>query len=164
MCDNQNEGHNGAMISEIATYANYSLPMRPNVVLLHAGTNDMNQPNDPDNAPARLGSLIDQIVNACPDAAVLVAQIIPAANSDTMARIKTFNAAIPDVVAERASAGKKVMVVDFSNVLQTKDLIDGLHPTDDGYNKLANAWYTGINKAGHNGLIGAAVEGTMSAN
>ncbi|KAJ9353600.1 CAZyme family CE3 [Paecilomyces variotii] len=164
MCDNQNEGHNGAVISEIATYANYSLPMRPNVVLVHAGTNDMNQPDDPDSAPARLGSLIDQIVAACPDAAVLVAKIIPAANPTTMARINTYNKAVPGVVAKRARAGKTVMVVDFSHALTTKELVDGLHPTDEGYRKMGNVWYRGIQKAGLKGWIKPPVEGTKSPN
>jgi lysophospholipase L1-like esterase len=161
--DNQNEGHNGAVISEIANYAQASLPMRPNVVLVHAGTNDMNQPNDPDNAPARLGSLIDEIVSICPDAAVLVAKIIPASNSATMSRIDQFNAAVPGVVAQRADAGKKVMVVDFSTGLTTGDLTDGLHPTDGGYIKMADIWFSGIQQARDKGWIKAPVQGASFA-
>ncbi|KAL1878448.1 hypothetical protein Plec18167_004520 [Paecilomyces lecythidis] len=164
MCDNQNEGHNGAVISEIATYANRSLPMRPNVVLIHAGTNDMNEPDDPDTAPARLGSLIDQVVAACPDAAVLVAKIIPAASATTMARINTYNNAVPGVVAKRANAGKKVMVVDFSHALTTKELVDGIHPTDEGYRKMGDVWYKGVQEAGLNGWIKKPREGSISPN
>jgi hypothetical protein len=36
MTNNQNEGHSGAVINEIASYAPLSLPKRPNVVLLMA--------------------------------------------------------------------------------------------------------------------------------
>jgi lysophospholipase L1-like esterase len=38
MANNENEGHPGALIDQIATYAQASLPDRPNVVLLMAGT------------------------------------------------------------------------------------------------------------------------------
>lgn len=42
MPDSDNEGHNGATIDQISLFATVSLPQRPNVVLLHAGTNDIN--------------------------------------------------------------------------------------------------------------------------
>jgi len=53
--------------------------MRPNVVLLHIGTNDMARPETPEekwvDAPKRLAALLDDVLNVCPDAAVLVAKI-----------------------------------------------------------------------------------------
>lgn len=110
-------------------------------------------PADPySSAPDRLGALIDEIVAACPDAAVLVAQIINAANANSEARIQTFNAAIPGLVAQRASAGYKVMVVDMSSVT-TSDLADGLHPTDAGYQKMADLWLGGLQAADAKGWI-----------
>lgn len=153
MADNDNEGHNGATISQIASFAKASLPERPNVVLLHAGTNDLNEAIDPVNAPSRLGSLIDEIVAACPDAAVLVAQIIPSSNSNTEARIITYNDAIPEVIAQRADAGNHVMLVDMSAALTTGDLFDSLHPNDGGYKKMADVWYRGLQLANGAGWI-----------
>jgi lysophospholipase L1-like esterase len=165
--DPYNEGYNGALISEIATNINGSLSsMRPNVVLIHAGTNDMNRPVDPDTAPDRLGDLIDEVVAACPDAAVLVAEIIVIADSDSNSRRETYNAAIPDVVSARANAGKQVMLVDMSNLLTTDDLIDGLHPLDQGYNKMGDAWFSAIQTASQNGWIKTPVplSGSSSGN
>lgn len=155
MADNFNEGHSGATINQISGFASNSLSDRPNVVLLHAGTNDMNNspPTDPySSAPDRLGALIDQIFAACPDAAILVAQIINAANADTEARIQTFNNAVPGVVAQRANAGHHVMVVDFRSVT-VSDLQDGLHPSDQGYQKMGDIWFSGIQAAVANGWI-----------
>ena len=88
MSDNYNEGHPGFTISQIAAVAGPALAMRPNVVLLHAGTNDLNNSPPPANesyvdAPARLGALVDEVVERCPGAVVLVAQIISAANVNT---------------------------------------------------------------------------------
>ena len=105
MSDNYNEGHPGFTISQIAAVAAPALAMRPNIILLHAGTNDLNNWPPPANesyadAPARLGALLDEVVERCPGAVVLVAQIISAANASTEARIRAFNAAVPGVVRE----------------------------------------------------------------
>ncbi|CZR50217.1 uncharacterized protein PAC_00089 [Phialocephala subalpina] len=153
MTDNSNEGHPGAIISQIAQFANLSLNQLPNIVLLMAGTNDMNIPTDPATAPARLGSLIDEIVSAVPNTTVLVAQLIPAVKNSTKSNIDTFNSAIPGLVASRVSAGKKVLVIDLSQYISTSDLVDGIHPNDHGYSEMASAWYDGIQKAASTGWI-----------
>jgi lysophospholipase L1-like esterase len=138
--DPQNEGHPGYTIDQIAALTNASLATyQPNVVLLMAGTNDMNQNYQVSTAPARLGALIDQIVAAAPNATVLVGSLPPAAGSGTEANIVAFNAQIPSIVEARTDAGKRVQFVDMSS-LTTADLSDGLHPNDSGYLKMANAW------------------------
>jgi lysophospholipase L1-like esterase len=157
MIDNYNEGHPGAIITQIASYAKASLPDRPNVVLLMAGTNDVNIPSDPADAPVHLASLIDEIITTCPDAAILVAQLTPVAGAASEALAQTFNAAVPGIVASRVSAGHSVLVVDMTNYVTVKDLADGLHPNDVGYNLMAQAWYAGIQKAAANGWINAPV-------
>ena len=154
MADNHCEGHNGAVISQIASFANLSLPERPNVVLLMAGTNDMNIPTDPDTAPNRLGSLIDQITIACPDAAVLVAQLIHSGNAGTNDRIATYNNALVGVVAQRQKHGRHVLLAEgMSSALSEGDYNDTLHPNDSGYQKIANTWYSYLNIANNNGWI-----------
>lgn len=155
MTNNNNEGHSGALIDQIASYAYLSLPERPNVVLLMAGTNDMNNNVDPDNAPARLSALIDEIFAACPDTVVIVAQIIPAANSDTFARLVTYNARISLLVNQKQTAGKHVIKAWMP--LTTDDLIDGLHPTDVGYSKMADGWLDALVRANAKGWIGQPV-------
>lgn len=131
---NSNEGHNGATIDQIASYASASLASRPNVVLVHAGTNDMNLPLDPAGAPSRLGNLIDKILVTCPDALVLVSQIVTSGSAATRANILAYNEAIPGVVAARAAKGSKVMVVDmFTRLLAPDNYADDLHPNDGGY-------------------------------
>ena len=162
MIDNFNEGHPGATISEIAGYATNSLPERPNVILLMAGTNDCNGDVDPAGAPARLGSLIDECVSACPDATILVAQLTPIANQAAEALVQTFNAAVPGVVAARANAGKHVLTVDMSSYVPASDLYDGLHPDDVGYNLMAECWYAGLQQAAAKGWISAPVASTAA--
>ena len=155
MTDNFNEGWPGYTINQIAGKAQLSLPERPNVVLLHAGTNDLNDDPPPDpyaSAPGRLGTLVDQIIAACPDAAILVAQIINAANSSTESRILKFNAQIPHLVAERVRAGHHVMAVNFSSITASL-LQDGLHPTDVGYSMMGDIWFKAIQEVAKKGWI-----------
>jgi lysophospholipase L1-like esterase len=131
MADKDNQGHPGFTISQIRPVAGGGLASRPNVVLLHAGTNDLNRGNpssEPDaDAPRRLGLLLDDVLKAVPQAVVIVAKIIPAKNSGLAAKVRTFNNALPAIVAARVSKGSKVSIVDM-NVLGTNELSDDLHP------------------------------------
>ena len=162
MPNNENEGHNGATIDQIAKFATLSTPKQPNVILLHAGTNDMGIPRDPDTAPNRLGSLIDQLTAACPEAAILVAKIIPSSNTAIQARIAKYNNAVDGLVKTRADAGNHVMMVDMSATITTNDLYDSLHPNDRGYKKMADCWLSGIEHANKVGWITDPV--TVSSN
>jgi lysophospholipase L1-like esterase len=165
MTNNANEGHPGALISQIATYANASLYLQPNIILLMAGTNDINNNDAPATAPSRLGDLLDECISSCPNAVLLVAQLTPILDDDSQARVETFNAAIPGLVAERAGMGKKVLVVDMEKYVSTGELMDGLHPNDDGYEGMARAWYDGIRKAANKRWVinaGGGVENASS--
>lgn len=136
-------------ISQIADKAKSSQKsLDPNIILLHAGTNDLNMgpPIDPDHAPDRLGALIDQLIQTSPDAVILVAQIINSASAQTQALIEKYNDAIPAVVAQRAGS-HHVAVVDFRNSLLPTDYADSLHPNDGGYRKMADLWFRAIQDA-----------------
>jgi lysophospholipase L1-like esterase len=131
MTDKDNEGHPGYTIKQIRPVAGGGLAYRPNVVLLHAGTNDLNRANpsdEPDSeAPGRLGALLDDVLREVPEAVVIVAKIIPTRDVGVSAKVKTFNNALPAMVAERVAKGSKVSIVDM-NVLGPDELCDKLHP------------------------------------
>ncbi|MCJ1290146.1 hypothetical protein MMC34_001682 [Xylographa carneopallida] len=154
MPDNNNEGHDGAIISQIASSATASLALLPTVVLLMAGTNDMDKNISTSSAPDRLGALIDQIFAACPNTTLLVAQVTPSGKNTTEALILTYNAAIPNVVAQRAKVGSHVAVVDLYDALSfPADFADYLHPNDNGYKKIAATWYEGLQQANQKGWL-----------
>ena len=113
----------------------------PHTVLLHIGTNDVNQNFDPANAPARLSTLIDHILANAPGAELFVAQITPESDATLEARVRTFNAAVPGVVAGK---GSRVHPVDMHSALTTADLADGVHPNANGYNKMAAVWFNAL--------------------
>ncbi|SCF21755.1 Repeat domain-containing protein [Micromonospora haikouensis] len=141
---NAHQGHSGWLIGDIAGIADSMLnTYRPNVVLLHIGTNDMHNNVDPAGAPGRLGSLIDQIFRTLPQVTLLVSTIVPSSNPATQARIAAFNQAVPGLVATRQADGKHVYLVNMSAVT-TADLVDELHPKDAGYRKMSAAFYRGV--------------------
>jgi lysophospholipase L1-like esterase len=143
--DHDHEGHPGWRIDQIdANIAGWLQTFTPHTVLLHIGTNDVLQNFNLSGAPGRLSTLIDHITNAVPTAEVFVAQIIPIANASQDAAARTFNAAIPGIVQSKVNAGRHVHLVDMHSALTTADLIDGVHPTAGGYDKMAATWFAAL--------------------
>lgn len=153
------QGHQGFVINgggfsptaSLSLVLDDALPvLQPHIVLLMAGTNDVNGNNNLMQAPARLIGLLDQIDLAEPDALVVVAQLTPTRDAVLNARIETFNAAIAEEVGALAATGRHVAVVDmYTPFVQTPDyqsalLNDRLHPNDAGYAVMAAVWYEAI--------------------
>src|SRR5439155_16012635 len=61
--DHDHEGHSGWRIDQLdANIVGWLRTSAPHTVLLHIGTNDVNQNLDLANAPARLSTLVDHIL------------------------------------------------------------------------------------------------------
>ncbi|WP_422125729.1 SGNH/GDSL hydrolase family protein [Streptomyces graminilatus] len=153
MSDPDNEGHGGWRIDQIAGIADSVLArFRPNVVTLEIGTNDLNGNYQIPTAPDRLRDLLDRITRAAPDATVLVGTVIISTSGWEEANRPAFNAKLPGIVRAQQAAGKKVGLVDMS-ALTAADLADSLHPNDNGYRKMADAFNAGIEAADRAGWI-----------
>jgi hypothetical protein len=162
MVDNQNEGHRGYTIDQVSSTADEDFPLRPNVVLLMAGTNDIARVLDLPNAPARLSNLVYKLVTNLPDSSILVAQLTPLAEPAWQDNRSNFNAALVGMISTHANAGQHVMLVDTSRV-KTSDLnLDGIHPNDHGYSLLADSWFAGLQIADANGWIHSPIEVSSS--
>lgn len=115
MADGDCEGWPGYVITQVAAKAELSIPSRPNLVLLHVGTNDAVQGIDISNAGARIGTLIDRLFDSIPDVTIIASTLLPNGNTNTQANIKAINSQIPGLVKARQSAGRKITYVDFSS-------------------------------------------------
>ncbi|KAH7161860.1 hypothetical protein EDB81DRAFT_683957 [Dactylonectria macrodidyma] len=144
LADKQHEGHRGELINRISSSSAGGIYAAANLVLLHAGTNDMKEGTNVLGAPTRLKALINYIFQHSEDAVVLVAQIIPCTLNGVQARIDAFNDELPDLVDSFVKAGKKVALVAMNEALDGSGLQDKLHPTEGGYEKMAVAWYDAI--------------------
>jgi lysophospholipase L1-like esterase len=140
--DHDHEGHSGWRIDQIdANIVGWLRTSAPHTVLLHIGTNDVNQNFDVANAPARLSTLVDHILANAPGVELFVAQITPETDPAREALVKAYNAALPAVVQGK---GSHVHLVDMHSALTTADLADGVHPTAAGYTKMGAVWYSAL--------------------
>lgn len=140
--DHDHEGHSGWRIDQLdANIVGWLQAQAPRTVLLHIGTNDVNQNFDVANAPARLSALIDKIRATSPGVELFVATITPESDAAREARVLAYNAAIPGIVAQK---GPLTHLVDMHSALTTADLADGVHPNATGYDKMAARWYQAL--------------------
>jgi len=154
MTNKHNEGHPGATIKEMPGFFKDTIKQRPNVVLVFVGTNDNYNPGS-ETAHERMGLVVDDLIKAAPDAAVLVAQITTVTSDEKAAKnIATFNKNLVPVIKKRADKGAHVALVNMGNLLKPEDLSkDGKHPNDKGHAKIAKAWYKGLSRAASKGWI-----------
>ncbi|KZV72072.1 carbohydrate esterase family 3 protein [Peniophora sp. CONT] len=152
MTDNWNDGYIGCTIDQISTSGIPALKMVPQVVLLLAGTNDINYQEDLSNAPARLNTLIDEVFSYTPKATILVSDIPLIVDATLEPLVKTYNAGVLSLVNNRIAAGQKLVHVSL-DALTTSQMADELHPNDEGYQVLAKAWYAGVQAAEAKGWI-----------
>ena len=110
----------------------------PDLILLHIGTNDASQGRTATQMQSSLQSLLTKIKRLRPNAQVIVASLIRRTdNASYEATQVSYNSAIPGLVAAQ---GVNFHFVDMHTVLQPADLTDGVHPNQEGYDKMANAW------------------------
>lgn len=155
--DPDHEGHRGYLIAEITAASGIGIYSAPNVALLHAGTNDINRNIDVSTAPDRVSDMMEAIWKVNDDAVIILCQIIYTKTATTNVRVKTFNSAIAKVATKYISQGKKVVLVPMMDKLGPEDMAAGgagdLHPNDQGYINMANAFYDAIETAGSKGWI-----------
>ncbi len=153
------EGHGGYTIEDeparntngIAPFVGPSMASyMPDIITLMIGTNDLNGNIDVQDAPRRLGALLDSIFEADPDVLVILAQIVPTTNDGTNQVVSNYNAAMPALVAERTAMGRHLILIDMYGAFErdanykTSLMADGLHPNDAGYARMAETWYEAI--------------------
>jgi lysophospholipase L1-like esterase len=114
------------------------------------GTNDINGNNNLADAPNRLGKLLDAIFMRDANILVVLAQIVPTRTDGTNNAVKTYNAAMPNLVSTRVSKGQHILLVDMYTAF-TKDanykqslFADNLHPNQAGYNAMADVWFQAV--------------------
>jgi hypothetical protein len=126
--------------------------VKPDVILIMLGANDVDQAIDLANAPARLTALV-QTIYAQPgvgNPTIFLASITP--NRTTVPpdpdNVAAFNAAIPGVVTALQAQGKDVRYVDqftpIESAYAANMMGDNLHPNATGNNTMAQQWFNAI--------------------
>ena len=143
--DPDNEGHPGWTVSQISDRIDgWLATYRPDVILLHIGTNDMRSGATAPYAYMSLSMLLDQISADAPNAQVYVAKITGAGTQSNRPlwkrRIDRYNSRVPGVVAAK---GINFHLVDQSSISGI-DLSDLVHPNAFGFSKMAWNWYRAL--------------------
>jgi lysophospholipase L1-like esterase len=173
--DQNHEGHTGWCIDGLpcgkandmlAFIDGWLTKAQPNIILLHAGTNDINDGFTGAQTAAHMDALLGKIFTDEPTVDVIVAKIIPMAVTGTKLQAWTdFDAAIPGLVSKYAALGDNLHMVDMSTLLMVRTTdyyqssptagFDSLHPSLTGYQKIADAWYPALT-ADYQSLEGSA--------
>ncbi len=147
LIDRDHEGYNGYAVAQIAEITNVAIDAyAPDVILLLAGTNDQitfvppSQP--PEGAAADLRALLAQIEARRPDVQVIVGQVIPLTHNAE--GVRAYNALLPGVIEGARSEGMNVRLVDLYAIGEESLSSDGIHPTVEGYDRMAEIWYAAL--------------------
>lgn len=163
------EGHSGRNIDFITSLLPGVLVSKPKIVLLMIGANDvLTMQCSPfsqqtlDEAPKRLGKLLDKLLGADPGMLVVVAQIPPmvprdppdpnicvyraVSDDDWKRAIGNYNAGVRSVVGAQFAVGKRVILVDMHAGFDPGTMWgdDDIHPNEAGYEHMATVWYQAI--------------------
>lgn len=159
------EGHGGYRIDQIANNLDgadsstgnnggYWFPgtgargaVDPDFILLLIGTNDFGQNYNISTAIDRFDALITQITTDRPNAKLLVSNLLKRTDNLTAeANIEAlFNPYVPGIIDAHRANGEQVYFVDLNSIVDpATDLVDKLHPNQQGYDKMGDAWYSAI--------------------
>ena len=138
-------------------------PVLATALLLHIGTNGINSGGG--TSSADVAAILDMIqawetANSSP-VTVMLARIIGSPDATTNANVTTFNNNIAAMAQTRINNGDKIVIVNQQTgaLLNYQlgaadgspsgpDMVDNLHPNQDGYDKMADKWKADLISSG----------------
>ncbi len=149
--DGDNEGHGGYLTTNVANQnllPGWLSATRPDIVLMHFGTNDVWSNIAPTTILAAYSRLVDQMRASNPTMRILVAKIIPMAPSscpECGQRAVALNNAIDGWAAGKTTTQSPIVVVDqWTGFNTATDTYDGVHPNAAGDQKMSDRWYPAL--------------------
>ncbi|MFF5778158.1 SGNH/GDSL hydrolase family protein [Streptomyces virginiae] len=138
--DPDHEGHRGWQIAQIrAQIDGWLTTAQPRYVLLHIGINDLAWGADPNAAADQLVGLVDQIQARQPGVIIILMGLIPT-SAGLQTQVAAYNA------RARTISRQRFYYVD-APALTPGEMVDELHPNDQGYQRIGDVLYTALNRA-----------------
>ncbi|BCS23966.1 SGNH/GDSL hydrolase family protein [Aspergillus puulaauensis] len=158
MANNDNEGWRGYRIDQIHEKAVKSAARYlPNLFTVNAGANDCLQDYEIQTVGVRLEALVEELWEiASPGATVVLSTLVVAVEDGMNSRVLRVNEQIRDLVERKVADGKRIVLADLYSPRgpQVGDLVDdGIHPSDEGYVKIAEIWADSIGQAARTGML-----------
>ena len=136
----RHDGHEGWSIEKMIDSVQEifdRVNIEPDVILLSIGGYDVGKlESNLDGFLEKFTKLIDRIAMSKPFAHILASTLTPQSDHN----VTMFNQLIKSSVDEQIAAGKRVTLVDMYHAFTVADLVDDVHPTDEGYESMANIW------------------------
>ena len=127
----------------------------PNLILINAGTNDCLQPEaeDPSKAGERMLEMLEYLWDASPRGSIVLSTLLVNKKVDDC--IKDVNEQSRELVEQQQARSKKVVIADMRGPdgPDLDDLVDDIHPGDEGFEKMANVWFKAIEDAASRGWL-----------
>jgi len=170
--DQDNQGYSSSLLTEVVagittartcqptcpslnTFQTAFTTTMPDVVLIHYGTNDVWNAKPTSQIIGAYSTFIDTMRGVNPNAVLLVAQIIPMNVTNTTCAncscpgcataIPAFNSALVTLAASKSTDASPVIVVDqYTGFDAVQDTRDGVHPNNQGSQKMADRWYAAL--------------------
>jgi lysophospholipase L1-like esterase len=156
MENNSNEGWRGFRIDQVTNKAKISVPrFLPNLFTVNIGSNDCIQDYQIETAGERMGDMLEYLWTASLRSTVVLSTLLPNLDREVEDRVRCVNEQYRELVKVKEADGRRIVLVDMHEAdgPQIGDLVDGTHPNDVGYTKMAMIWRGGIHEAIRKGFI-----------
>ncbi|KAL2192426.1 carbohydrate esterase family 3 protein [Corynascus similis CBS 632.67] len=176
MRDNDVEGWSGYRVEQVhaKAMATASAPYyKPNVVLINAGTNDATQDFNVSTTGERMEALIRDLWRVSPRAVVVLSTLLVNGDPESELNVININAQYRALVERLQLEGgvkgegtdenrwrrrNRIVLAemhDGDDAPGLDDIVDGTHPNDEGYRKMAKIWYAALCTASEKGWLRA---------
>ena len=150
MHNNDNEGWRGSRLDQIENKAKRSIAtVKPNLFAVNAGSNDCIQKFHLDLFADRMDNVLEYLWQAAPPSTVILSTLLVNADQEVNSRVRRVNSVLRDLVLSKEAERRRIVLADMNSAEGPKleDLMDGTHPNDDGYKKMADIWFRAIQEA-----------------
>ncbi|KAK7409288.1 hypothetical protein QQX98_008528 [Neonectria punicea] len=156
MSNGDNEGWRGYRLDQIDNKARRSVAtLLPNIFTINAGSNDCIQDFRIDDFGQRMRNMLEYFWQTSPTSTVVLSTLIVNADKEVNSRVLRANDQLRELVKLTAGEQKRIILADINSPEGPKlgDLVDGIHPGDQGYKKMAAIWFSAIRQARKDGFF-----------
>ncbi|ACL17413.1 lipolytic protein G-D-S-L family [Methanosphaerula palustris E1-9c] len=141
--DTDNDGHAGyTSARELAELPTWLPGLKPDIVLLHLGTNDVLEGVPQATTIGNIGAIITELRAVNPQVKIMLAEIIPTSVNKTNEQIVSLNTGFAGLQQQMSTDASPIILVDqYTGYDGEHDNQDGgVHPAETGEMKIAAKW------------------------
>ncbi|GMF81315.1 unnamed protein product [Aspergillus oryzae] len=91
--------------------------------------------------------LLTRLYEGIPGTTIILSTLLSNADPKAQANVLKINEQYRNIAAARRKNGDKIVLAEMSDFIKVSELVDGTHPTDFGYKKMASVWWAAIQEA-----------------